>query len=150
MSNKTAKVISCPYCEVEAEVIIWEALNAQLNPEAKAALLKGEINVFRCPSCERQCPIESTLLYHDMRKKFVVWFYPFRSLFDDNETRILDSYNDDGSSTEIPVGGAHNRIAGYMANPHVVFDMNEMIRYVIFRDKLASHYSSNSHDPLDR
>lgn len=71
-------------------------------------------------------------MYHDMAQQFCVQYYPPQSL---EEPDFLRKFNPDASIhlTGLPaIKGAH-----YITAPHVVFDMNEMIRYILFRDRLA-------------
>ncbi len=143
MSLERPVNIACPKCKAEQEVIIWESLNVQVTPEAKEELFKGNINVFRCRSCGFEAHIPVDFMYHDMALKFVVQYFPFVFVEEDEE-RVFASYRPDGTM-KIPLSfmedddaeGTRIQEASYMFKPHIVFDMEELVRYVIYREKLA-------------
>lgn len=129
--------IQCPRCGKKQETPVWRSLNATDDPEAKQALLEGRVNVFHCPKCALEAPIGIDLLYHDMEREFWVEFYPFEWV-DSND--LLEHFTPEGESrTDFGIGptdiGAES--TPYIFRPpHVVFDMNELVRYVQFRDRL--------------
>ena len=58
-------------------VEIWNTVNATLDSELKKALVKGELNVFKCDKCGIETEIPNYLLYHDMDKQVMIWLmYP--------------------------------------------------------------------------
>ncbi|MFZ2037979.1 MAG: CpXC domain-containing protein [Dehalococcoidales bacterium] len=125
--------IKCPLCGNKVRVILYDTINATLSPKKREELLQGKINVVECPSCKKIFKVGKTLLYHDMERNFMVWYYPFESIkhrkfFDEFST---DGYlNDDSALVE-------EEIPEYTKNVHYVFSMDEMIRYILFREKLA-------------
>jgi hypothetical protein len=79
------------------------------------------------------------LLYHDRRRQFVVQFFPFGWL---DEAEFVSRFTADGRDREvaqmferalkakkIPPGAEP-------AEPHVVFEMQELVRYVLFRERV--------------
>jgi hypothetical protein len=130
MTIKRDIEVDCPNCGTGNLILVWDTINAQVSPEAKTGLLRGEINVFRCRLCEEMITIDKPLLYNDMESKFMVWYFPFAWV---ENGRILDAITPDGRTKgteyfpEIDLSG---RI-------HHVFDMNELVRYIRFRDVLV-------------
>ncbi len=48
MSMESSESIKCPKCGADQEVIVWSSLNVDLDPELRARLFNGEINMFEC------------------------------------------------------------------------------------------------------
>ena len=81
------------------------------------------------------------LLYHDMRRQFLVQFHPFEAL---DAPEFFDEYDARGESVAAlkmsrmaPGGGME-----YASRVHVVFQMSELVRYVVFRERLHDHHQS--------
>lgn len=138
MSLERPVELSCPACQHRQTVIVWESLNADISPEARRALFEGRINVFECEACGQTFPIAVPLLYHDMSRRFLVQFYPFEA-FDDS---FLDRFDGNGNDSRFAeTCGVMNLSLGdgdfsYMKNAHIVFHMGELVRYVLFRERL--------------
>jgi len=134
MSFHEDRTVKCPECGVEQTVRIWNSLNVSLNPHEKNKLYDGEINLFVCESCGHKAYIPVSFLYHDMERKFCVQYFPATSM---KKAEFLMLFNADGSmkiteNVEFPV-------PDYMKNVQVVFSMDELIRYVLFREMLIEY-----------
>jgi hypothetical protein len=130
MTMKRDMEVDCPNCGTSNLILVWQTINAQVSPEAKAGLLGGEINVFRCRLCEQVITVDRPLLYNDMENKFMVWYFPFASV---ENGKIFDAITPDGQAKDakyFPEMDLSGRI-------HYVFDMNELVRHIKFRDVLA-------------
>jgi GNAT superfamily N-acetyltransferase len=138
MTKKQEKELPCPACAAKVTTTVWSSLNVTLNPEAKADLLKGEINLFRCASCGFEGPLPVPLLYHDMDNRFMVQYLPAEALEDGSFYNVftsdgrLDLGIDDASEAS-PFAQLFPLLMGDF---HVVFSMEELARYVTFRDRL--------------
>ena len=131
MSKASEVEVECPECQHTQTVTFWDSLNASLDPTLREKLLKAEINQFKCIKCECTAHLTGPLLYHDMTRKFCIQYIPPADLDDPD---MLNRYTVDG---KIAIDLPHEKMGvGYMSEPHVCFDMNEMIRYVLFREKL--------------
>jgi Zn ribbon nucleic-acid-binding protein len=142
MSLEQPVAITCPQCDHAQEVIVWSSLNVQVSPDAKDDLLKGEINVFECESCGHKASLVVPFLYHDMALRFCVQFYP-PELMDDEET--LSLYKPDGTSAAdlvgaMPMSEEMRQKTAYMLRPHIIFEMRELLLYILFREKLAAFH----------
>lgn len=129
--------VECPECSQSQETEAWESLNVTVDPDAKEELLAGKINLFRCRQCGYETHLDCPLLYHDMERQFQVWYVPFGSLEDEE---VFKELTDDGRlAFELPNEAPFDLaklVPEYMEHTHIVFDMDELVRYVIFRDKL--------------
>jgi hypothetical protein len=109
-------------------------MNVTQDPEAKELLLAGAVNVFQCPKCRYESLLDIDFLYHDMERKFCVQYYPYERLGDDGF--LANFTNDAEPAIAVPEGMQVKPGMEYLAHPHIVFDMGELVRYVAFRDRL--------------
>jgi predicted RNA-binding Zn-ribbon protein involved in translation (DUF1610 family) len=138
MTKERMEEIDCPKCGEKQTETLWDTMNVTLNPELKEKLFQGEINRFRCKNCGNEAYISLPLLYHDMGKKYCVQYYPFDWLEYD---QILDNFTREGDlNFPLPVV----RTLEYMEKIHIVFEMGELVRYIIFRDKLSEKWEKAS------
>jgi hypothetical protein len=113
--------------------MVWDSLNVTLDNELKKKLYDAEVNIFECEKCGKQTFINAPLLYHDMTQQFCVQYYPPDSI---DDVDFLLQFNTDGSFAMTGMPAAFSKTMAYLTRPHIVFDMNEMIRYVAFRDRI--------------
>lgn len=74
MSRRCGKTICCPECGQENEIIIWQTLNGDINPEVKQQLLDGTLFRFVCTHCGYESEVDYSILYHDMTHQAMVWY----------------------------------------------------------------------------
>jgi hypothetical protein len=131
MTLKREIEVDCPNCGASNLIVVWKTINVQISPEGKAALLRGQINVFRCGVCDETLNVDASLVYNDMENKFMVWYFPFADVMNGG---IFDAITPDG----LVRGWEYDADdPDYVRNIHYVFDMGELVRYVRFRDVLA-------------
>ena len=135
MSQMSPTDLQCPQCGNTQKTMVWSSLNVTLDPDLKDRLYAGEVNVFECEDCGEKVWINAPLLYHDMTNEFCVQYYDVEIL-DDSD--ILQRFNSDGSIAIAGIPEAFAESSKYMTRPHIVFDINEMLRYVEFRERIAS------------
>ena len=135
MTKISEENIKCPECGAETTVTVWHTLNVSLDPKAKKTLLKGKINWFRCRECGFEGCLDVPLLYHDMQQQFMVHFFPPQAL---DQPGFLDKFTPEGKF-DFNLKGMSKRfeVIPYLRDIHVVFGMDELLRYVTFRDKLS-------------
>ena len=139
MSRAQQEDIACPKCGLNQTVTFWTSINVTLDPELRQKLFAGEINVFRCSSCDSVAPLTVALMYHDMTRQYCAWYYPFSTIED---AKTLGQFSDDGKlRVEFPEMMAP-MMPKYMTEPPVVFHPHELLRYIEFREALyALHHS---------
>jgi hypothetical protein len=133
MSKMTTHNLQCPNCDHKQDVIIYDSINLELNPELKKKLLSAEINMMVCEKCGNKSYVETDLLYHDMTHRFCVQLYPFRFISDSG---FIKQFNPIGAIAKTGLLEGMLGPGNYMTEPHIVFDMGEMIRYIKFREKI--------------
>lgn len=131
--------LDCPKCGRKQTAIVWQSLNAQVSPEARSSLFDGNINVFACKFCGTKGRIPVPLMYHDMERRFVVQYYPSHVIDDDD---FISEFDSSGRELELlsmagdSTASDDDSVPDYMRDPHVVFDMGELVRYVHFRERV--------------
>jgi hypothetical protein len=140
MTMMESHEIDCPNCGNKQKTDVWFTVNVTNNPDLKDELFDGKINMFSCAECEQKSLINVPLMYHDMDRIYCVQYFPPGSMEDHN---FFSRFADDGSilmSEYLP--GFIIKLNKYMTQTHIVFDMGEMIRYIVFRDRLFENINS--------
>lgn len=137
MSKSYNQKVTCPKCNHEQEVLIWESINTEGDSQLREALFKGEINQFTCEECNEKGFINTDLLYHDVKHKFSVQYIPPQDL------EIPEFYF--RFKPEFPVSldihipeGMNHTVPDHLRQPHVVFEMNEMLHIIAFLEILLN------------
>ena len=131
MTKMSKHEVSCPNCGRQQTATILESINIDLDPSFRKRLIDGDINMLRCEFCNHEAFLNAPLLYHDPTKRFCVQYLPLKML---DNIDSLGAYTTDGR-----MGSLHTfekMGVGYIGEPHIVFDIEEMIRYVLFRELL--------------
>lgn len=76
MIQQVIKKINCPHCNEENEVILWEKVNVDMNPDLKEKLFSETINNMKCKSCNYVSRIDIPLYYNDTKRKFFIYLVP--------------------------------------------------------------------------
>jgi hypothetical protein len=143
MTKKRELDVICPYCKNRQKVSAWDSINVTLNPELRESLLNAELNLFECDGCGQDALLTIPLLYHDMKRQFCVQFFPFGDT-QNGSGGLVQWFTEDG---KLRIEGFPGMgIGKYIFEPHVVLSLNEMIRYVLFRENLYDRVSlKNGH-----
>ncbi len=141
MTIKEEQVMGCPACGHKQIAEFYQAINVKLNPELKERLFKGELNMFVCEECGKKAVVDLVFLYHDMDKRFCVQYCPVELVVQQSD-KLSEMYTVDGRLS-VPANIQLPEAAQYMYEPHIVLSLDEMIRYVQFRDALFEKYNDN-------
>ena len=87
MSKLDSATVTCPDCKDTFPVTYWGSVNVTLNPELRERVLSGDIRKHACPKCRQQLTIDSDLVYHDMKRKFMICYQVQK----DGHSRPIDS-----------------------------------------------------------
>jgi len=66
----------CPNCGTPITVELHTIIDGGRQPELKAQLLEGRLNLAACPACQHRGAMSAPLLYHDGDKEFLGVFVP--------------------------------------------------------------------------
>jgi hypothetical protein len=142
MSSHERLEVECPSCQARQDIVIWKSINVTRDPEIKEQLFTGKINYFACGSCDFEGFIAAPLVYDDMEKKICVNYVPVEYLED--EEYIRESFTPEGGiRLDLPKDTARIADTEYFRQAHIVFSMAELIRYVLFRDRLGQVFEEN-------
>lgn len=74
MSMMNKITVECAYCHAKGEYTHWSSINVDLNPELRKDIFSGKLFEFHCPECGKITYIPAGTLYHDMKRKFMLFF----------------------------------------------------------------------------
>jgi hypothetical protein len=75
--------IRCPSCSTPYVVPVFTIIDFGANPELRAPMLSGQINVAACPNCGAGGPLGAPLMIHDPEHSFLGVYVPMESGRDD-------------------------------------------------------------------
>ena len=68
--------VTCPRCSKTYAAQVQSIVDVGQNPELKASLLQGRMNVSVCPACGTTGAVSTPLLYHDAAHELLLLFVP--------------------------------------------------------------------------
>ncbi|MBN1906977.1 MAG: hypothetical protein JW927_18000 [Deltaproteobacteria bacterium] len=139
MTIREEQIMGCPSCGHKQKVGFYQAINVKLNPELKERLFRGELNLYKCEKCGNRAVVDLVFLYHDADKHFCVQYCPF-DLVAQRSDKLSNMYTVEGK-LNIPANIRLPETAHYMYEPHIVLSLDEMIRYVQFREALYEKHA---------
>ncbi len=110
--------IQCPNCGTPFVAAVFSILDFGANPELRAALLGGQINVANCQQCGFSAPLSAPLMVHDPEHEFLGVFLPAQAGIDDMQAQKVI-----GEMTQALMSGLPNeKRRGYMLAPTQYMD----------------------------
>lgn len=91
MIQQIIKKINCPHCNEENEVILWEKVNVDMNPDLKEKLFTETINNMKCKNCGYEGRIDLPLYYNDVKNKFFIYLVPDFPVDKKEEENLLNN-----------------------------------------------------------
>ncbi len=122
--------ISCPSCKTKYTAQVQSIVDVGENPQLKAALLRGQLNVVVCPTCHTPGMVSAPLLYHDPQKGLLLLFVPPELNLPLAERERLTGSLVNALMSAVP---AEQR-KGYFLNPRTVLTMQGLIDEVLKAD----------------
>jgi len=132
MTQEKMVEVTCPKCQNEQEVKVYDSLNVTLNPAEKVTLFEGKINVFECEVCGHKALLAVPFLYHDVERSFCIYYFPAEYVEEDEFIRHWVTAEGKLRLPQVQAG----QIPGYMADAQIVFSMQELLNYVVFRERV--------------
>lgn len=125
MSLNAKQNVKCPQCGQMSEVTVWNSITVKDSADLKQDLLRGQVNMFRCPVCSYTALMPSPMLYHDEEKRLMISFSPCNDELLKNQ--LFD--NVQKSSKE---SGELSKLEGY--NLRFITDYNELLEKILIFD----------------
>jgi hypothetical protein len=122
--------ISCPSCKTKYTAQVQSIVDVGENPQLKAALLRGQLNVVVCPSCHVPGVVSAPLVYHDPQKELLLLFIPPGLNLPLPERERLTGSLVQALMSAVP---AEQR-KGYFLNPRTVLTMQGLVDEVLKAD----------------
>lgn len=76
VSERRVYNIRCPRCGQELTVELYESINVQTDPHLRDELMANRLNTVRCDGCELTFRVDKTLLYHDPKRRIMIYLMP--------------------------------------------------------------------------
>jgi hypothetical protein len=119
------KKINCPHCNEENEVILWEKVNVDMNPDLKEKLFAETINNMKCKSCNYVSRIDIPLYYNDAKRKFFIYLVP---------DFPIDKKEEDNLLTNLKAETLNILDSGYDNRKRAVFEYYNLLEKILIYD----------------
>lgn len=147
MSTPTYQTVSvtCPSCRTNFSTPIITIIDAQQNPEAKARLLMGQINIAVCPSCGSGGALGSPLVYHDSEKELLFTFMPSELGMPETEQQRVIGDLTNRVITSMPP----EQRKGYLLRPRSFLRLEAMIEAILEADGISPEMLQEQRDKVE-
>lgn len=123
-------MISCPNCHAQFPGEVDQTIDAQSEPQLKARLLSGNLNVQRCPNCGAAFQVGTPLLYHDGSKELLISFTPIElGMSKDQQEKAVGDL-----MRELTGRLPKESIKGYFFQPRTALTMQGLIETILQGD----------------
>ncbi len=122
--------VTCPSCGKKYAAHVQSIIDVGQNPELKAALLQGRVNVVACPDCGTPGSVSAPLLYHDAGKELLLLFVPPELNLPLTERERLTGNMVNALMSTLPPEARK----GYFLNPRTVLTRESMIEEILQAD----------------
>jgi len=94
---------ACPKCSTKCKITIWNSINVDLDPELKDKIFSDELFIWECPECGQKTLVPQNFLYHDMGRKFMLFFNFFDEREKDEKRYATPQHpNESNESNDLP------------------------------------------------
>ncbi|VGO16012.1 hypothetical protein PDESU_04602 [Pontiella desulfatans] len=76
MSISRTVNITCPSCGTPQDVVLYDAVNVQTDPQLKEALMQNQLNRVECPDCDLGFRVDLPVLYSDPKNNILIHWIP--------------------------------------------------------------------------
>lgn len=125
--------ITCPNCQNQFQVPVEQILDVQADPDSKARLLNGVVNLAVCPNCRMGGSLNLPFLYHDSEKELALVYMPMEAGRDD-----LQRQQAIGRLTSVVMNSLPpEQRKGYLLQPQVFFTQESLINKILEADGIT-------------
>lgn len=130
MPKSAQTSIACSQCRQPFRATVHSVIDPADSPQAKIALLSGQLNVFPCPNCGTPNSVLTPLLYHDGTKELLISFAPMElGMSKDAQERAIGDLMREVTSS-LPQGA----FKAYLLQPRSALTMQGLIDQVLQAD----------------
>jgi hypothetical protein len=125
--------INCPACNTSFRTQVHTLIDVTEQPELKATLLSGQLNVAVCPQCGAASMLGAPLVYHDAAKQLFLIYFPaeLNSQKDEQDRFIGDATS---FLMRSQTGAAPK---GYLLNPRRFLSLPAMLDAILEADGIS-------------
>lgn len=76
MTKFHRETLRCPHCLNEEEVVIWDSVDAQSDPDLKERILLKELQNYECQNCNHLYILEKPFAFIDRKEKLILYYNP--------------------------------------------------------------------------
>lgn len=134
--------IQCINCRQPIRATIQNVIDPAQNPQAKIALLGGNINMVQCTSCGTPNSVLSPILYHDASKELLISYVPMElGLPKDAQEKAIGELMREVTSS-LPQGA----FKAYMLQPRQALTLQGLIEQVLQADGVTPEMMQEQRD----
>lgn len=125
--------VTCPQCSQPFTALIYSIIDVGRQPELKELLLRGRLNLARCPRCGAAGTIGTPLLYHDADKELALILIPTELNLPRNEQEQLIGTLTNTLMESLPP----EKRKGYLLRPKTFLSLEGLVRAVLEADGIT-------------
>ncbi len=142
MPKSMQTTIQCIQCRQPIRATIQSVIDPAQNPQAKIALLGGNINMVQCPHCGTPNSVLAPVLYHDGSKELLIAYVPMElGLPKDAQEKAIGELMREVTS-ELPQGA----FKAYLLQPRQALTMQGLIEQVLQADGVTPEMMQEQRD----
>lgn len=130
MPVQKVAVVTCPNCRTRFQTPILQVLDVRVNPNVKALVLQGLLNVAACPQCGFAAPLALPFIYHDPAKEKALLFLPMDVGANEVERQKVAGQLTRELMDSIP----QEERKGYLFQPETFFNFETLIERILELD----------------
>ncbi len=142
MPKTIQTTIQCINCRQPIRATIQSVIDPAQNPQAKIALLGGNINMVQCPNCGTPNTVLAPLLYHDGSKELLIAYVPMElGLPKDAQEKAIGELMRDVTSNL-----AQGAFKAYLLQPRQALTMQGLMDQVLQADGVTPEMMQEQRD----
>jgi len=123
----------CPNCGFQTGASVTTIIDVAENPQAKAQLLQGALNVIQCPNCSTPSTASTPMVYHDASKETLITFVPMAMNMPEQEAdKMLGSL-----INEVTSNMDQKLVKGYIFQPKRALTMQGFLEQILETDGIT-------------
>ncbi len=125
--------VKCPQCQQPFTLSVHTIVDVGQQPELKEQLLRGQLNLMSCPSCQTTGMLATPLLYHDPETELLLALVPMQlGLKMEDQERTIGSLTN-ALMAQIPP----EQRKGYLLQPQTVFTLETLAQEILRGDGIT-------------
>ncbi len=125
--------VKCPQCQQPITLPVQTIIDVGQHPELKEQLLRGQLNLMSCPSCQATGMLATPLLYHDPGTELLLVLVPMQLGFKmEDQERTIGSLTN-ALMAQIPP----DQRKGYLLQPKTVFSLETLAQEILRGDGIT-------------